>query len=80
MLHSSCFIYKSYSVQKCESQDQKFRGWEWYWWGHSVLRWAVAGGHDSALIATWNHGSHLAFVIKLVIAMQSLQLFECILY
>ena len=40
--------------------------------GHSVLRWAVAGGHDSALIATWNHGSHLAFVIKLVIAMQSL--------
>ena len=53
MLHSSCFIYKSYSAQKCESQDEKFRGWEWYWWGHSVLRWAVAGGHDSALIATW---------------------------
>ena len=48
--------------------------------GHSVLGWAVAVGHDSALIATWNHGSHLAFVIKLVIAMQSLQLFECILY
>ena len=21
--------------------------------GHSMLRWAVAGGHDSALIATW---------------------------
>ena len=31
-------------------------------------------------ILPWlQHGSHLAFVIKLVIAMQSLQLFECIL-
>ena len=78
MLHSSGFIYKLYSVQKCESQDQKFRGWEWYWWG-GIVCWD--GLSPVVTILPWlQHRSHLAFVIKLVIAMQSLQSFECILY